>query len=106
MTPVNVPICKIRSKKMGTSRPIASWRIAKCPELEIGNHSVKPCTMPRIIACNTSIMSGQPNDISILCVSACPLRNTNIGLSQVMCYEADKRPPTCSIKVICIMKMW
>lgn len=89
MTPVNVPICKIRSKKMGTSRPMASWRSAKCPELEIGNHSVKPCMIPRMMACKTSIMSGQPNDISFMCICL-PSMKHNTGLGH-MYMEVEKK---------------
>ena len=61
MTPLMFQYVKLDQKGCEPSNPWPVAESAKCPELEIGNHSVKPCTIPRIIACKMSIMSEQPN---------------------------------------------
>jgi hypothetical protein len=51
----NVEKCNNISNEIGTSRPNNCWKSAKWPELEIGSHSVNPCIIPSIIACQISI---------------------------------------------------
>jgi len=62
-TTIRVPMCKINSKSSKSSM-VKNFRkcsaIFKCPVLEIGSHSVKPCIVPsRIIfqSCSKRVSS-------------------------------------------------
>ena len=46
----NVPKCKATSKDSGIFQLKIHGIIVKCAELEIGNNSVTPCIIPKIIA--------------------------------------------------------
>ena len=56
---MSVPMCKVTSKRKGTSKPRKCSAILRCPVLDMGSHSVKPWIMPRIIVCR-GFMSDSP----------------------------------------------
>jgi hypothetical protein len=42
----------------GSSHPKRAGTMRRCPELEIGRNSVRPCTIPRTIASSSDIAAG------------------------------------------------
>ena len=48
---MSVPMCRVTSKRKGTSKPRKCSAILRCPVLDMGSHSVKPWIMPRIMVC-------------------------------------------------------
>jgi len=51
-----VPTCNATSKLSGILTFMNCWMITKWPELEIGSHSVNPCTNPRKTAFQTLLV--------------------------------------------------
>ena len=52
---ISVAKCSKMSTLRGTCSPKIRCAIARCPELEIGRYSPRPCTIPRIKACHQFI---------------------------------------------------
>jgi len=50
-TALSVPMCRMISKRAGIDELSKCLKISRCPVLEMGSHSVKPCIMLRITVC-------------------------------------------------------